>query len=478
MSLLKGLFPKNEKKWMGMFFVLVGLWSLVLFFTLSSRTTGVYGLVDRSVDLSFVTIPLLGIILLYTLVTVFIFLAYLVTIRNARRYQRMMYRAHGKPKTLAQLTAISGNPSEFERKNRICSIIIPSRNEESVIKKTVIECLRQTYPIIEVIVVCHNCTDRTYEEASSVNDSRVRVFNLRTPDSGKGLALNYGVEKANGNYLLILDGDAFLSPDFVELTLPMFKDNYAAVQGRYYPSNRNYNLLTKLLSIEGDLWSTPFMTVRSVLEKRCPLGGTGYIIRKDVLKEVGLFDNHLVDDFELTFRLLRANHKIAFAPMSVDYDEKPPTLDIMFRQRARWSRGFLSLLKKRVPESNDLLGHVSWLWPIAGIASLIMLLIPAYAAVHYLLYEYYPYTYSYIPLNLWIVLNAIIYSLQAIILLNENGRKGLRYLPYLIIYNVFSQYYFVTYLKAIFVKSWASTKTQHGFIRTMEKEIIAKLARR
>ena len=94
------------------------------------------------------------------------------------------------------------------------------------------------------------------------------------------------------------------------------------------------------------------MTVRSVLEKRCPLGGTGYIIRKDVLKEVGLFDNHLVDDFELTFRLLWANHKIAFAPMSVDYDEKPPTLDIMFRQRARWSRGFLSLLKKRVPESN------------------------------------------------------------------------------------------------------------------------------
>ena len=39
-------------------------------------------------------------------------------------------------------------------------------------------------------------------------------------------------------------------------------------------------LITKLFSIEGDLWSTPYMTARSFLDKRCPLGGTGYIVKK------------------------------------------------------------------------------------------------------------------------------------------------------------------------------------------------------
>ena len=120
------------------------------------------------------------------------------------------------------------------------------------------------------------------------------------------------------------------------------------------------------------------MTARSIFGKRCPLGGTGYIIRKDALENVGLFANHLVDDFELTFRLLRNNYKIAFAPLSVDYDEKPPTLDIMFRQRSRWAKGFLNLLKGRITEPSDLLGHLSWLWPIATIASLVMLMIPVF----------------------------------------------------------------------------------------------------
>ena len=65
------------------------------------------------------------------------------------------------------------------------------------------------------------------------------------------------------------------------------------------------------------------MTTRSLLGKKCPLGGTGYIVKKDILQKVGLFSNHLVDDFELTFRLLRSNCKIAFAPLCIDYDEKP-----------------------------------------------------------------------------------------------------------------------------------------------------------
>ena len=76
------------------------------------------------------------------------------------------------------------------------------------------------------------------------------------------------------------------------------KITYAAVQGKYIPSNRGYNLITRLVSIEGDLWSTPYMTVRSLLQKKVFLGGTGFVIRKDILLRIGRFTNHLVDDYE------------------------------------------------------------------------------------------------------------------------------------------------------------------------------------
>src|SRR6185295_2553378 len=118
---------------------------------------------------------------------------------------------------------------------------------------------------------------------------------------------------------------------------------------------------------------TPFMTFRNVKTRRTPLGGTGYIVRKDILAKVGMFANHLVDDYELTFRLLRSGYRIAFAPYSINYDEKPPTLEFMMRQRARWGKGFLSLLKTRVAERSDVLGNLYWLNPIAAITGLIML---------------------------------------------------------------------------------------------------------
>jgi cellulose synthase/poly-beta-1,6-N-acetylglucosamine synthase-like glycosyltransferase len=353
---------------------------------------------------------------------------------------------------------VEGNASP----DKTCSIIIPSRNEESVIRRTVTECLKQTYTNIEIIVVCHNCTDATFAEASHT-DKRVKAFDLKTEESGKGVALNYGLRQATGDYVLILDGDGILTYDFIEKALPLFNDDCAAVQGRYMPSNRDYNILTKLLSIEGDLWSTPYMTARSFLEKRCGLGGTGYIVKRSVLTELGMFANHLVDDYELTFRLLRSKYRIAFAPLSVDFDEKPPAMDIMMRQRARWAKGFMSLLTRRIAEPTDIIGNIDWLSPIAAISGLIMLLIPAYAAIHYYLYDYYPYTYSYMPLNLWFILTGLIYGLQAGVLYKQYGIKGLKRALYLPLYNAFSHYWFVSFSKAFFVKSWANTKTTHGF---------------
>jgi cellulose synthase/poly-beta-1,6-N-acetylglucosamine synthase-like glycosyltransferase len=472
----------SEKRWILLVFSFIAVWAWVLSTTLYTTISKTGILIDTEVDLSYITLPLLGIILLYTLVTIFIFVVYFATYNRVKGYQLRTQNLSKMDIKDEFDNNLSQTKSQIEA-NKICSIIIPSKNEESVIRRTIDECLRQTYDKIEVIVVCHNCTDSTYQEAKH-SDSRVRAFELNTKESGKGIALNFGLEKANGNLIMILDGDGILSNDFVEKALPLFEDKYAAVQGRYIPSNRDYSLITKLLSIEGDLWSTPYMTVRSFLEKRCPLGGTGYIVRKDILIEEGLFANHLVDDYELTFRLLRKKHRIAFAPLCIDYDEKPPTMEIMLRQRARWAKGFISLLSKRIAEPTDIIGNIHWLSPIAAISGLIMLLIPAYGALHNILYGYYPYTYSYMPLNLWFILTGLIYGLQAAVLYKQYGLKGLKRALYLPVYNAFSHYWFVSFTKAFFVKSWASTKTTHGFVtgkpaikRSIEREPTPKITR-
>jgi cellulose synthase/poly-beta-1,6-N-acetylglucosamine synthase-like glycosyltransferase len=475
---------KQEKRWIALFYVLVSLWIISVASTLDQWIFGITPLVDTNINLFYITLPLLSIYLFYFLVSIFIFCIYLLGYNKVKNYQmrkitesRNHLKLYPGNEKIFQSFDMSTRNSNYAF-NDLCSIIIPSRNEENVIGNTVRHCLLQTYQNIEVIVICHNCDDRTFSEAQ-VQDSRVKAIDFRTKATGKGVALNEGVKMANGKYILILDSDAMLSRDFIETAIPLFDDNYAAVQGRYVPSNRDYNFVTKLLALEGDLWSTSYMTARSLLSKEVFLGGTGYIIRTDILSEVGDFTNHLVDDFELSCRLLKKKHKIAFAPLSIDYDEKPPTFDIMIRQRARWAKGFLSLLKKRVLRPSDILGNIYWLGPLATLSSLLILVIAAYNAIYNILFGYYPYLYAFVPLHLWFLLIGSIMSMQCLVLVKQYGiLKGLKRAAYLPAYNLFSIYAFAALLKAFFVRSWQNTKTLHGFVTDKEREQIESVERK
>lgn len=353
----------------------------------------------------------------------------------------------------------------------LVSIIIPARNEEAVIKRTIASCLAQTFGNLEVIVVCHNCSDGTFQQAQS-QDPRVFPYDFRTDEAGKGLALNFGVSKAKGEYILVLDSDGIMNPDFTTNALPYFDKGFAAVQGKIVASNREYNRNTKLLALEGDLYSTPFMTVRSLFEKRAPLGGTGLVISRDALMRAGGFKNALIDDFELSFRFFRFGERIAFAPLCIVYDEKPPKLDLIIRQRSRWVKGHFDLLKEKVPESRDLFGNIYWLNPIFMLAGLASLAVMSTAILSYIFLGQMPFKFSFLPIVAWIVLTLSSMALQIFLLTKELGIRGLRYAGYVALLAVYSNYWYVSLVKSFFVKSWATTKTSHGFVSEKDLQSI------
>ena len=463
----------KNRGWISLYVTMILLWVIVLSATIRSWLLGTEAVVD-SLDITYFTLPALVFNLVFVTTTFVIYIVYFGSYRRAVKQQRRIISSVAGAERVVNLRndEVVSAPAIAEpriaairQKTALVSVIIPARNEEGVIAETVSSCLRQTYSNIEVVIVCHNCNDGTFGQAGSVPDHRVRAYELNTKEAGKGVALNHGVQMARGEYLLVLDGDGRLNDSFIDDALPMFAsdDSIAAVQGRYIPSNRSYNFVTRMLALEGDLWSTPFMTYRNVKTRRTPLGGTGYIVRKEILLKVGGFANHLVDDYELTFRLLRDNHRIAFAPLCINYDEKPPTLDIMLKQRARWLRGFFNLLRTRVAEPADLVGHLYWVNPVTAFTGLAMLLLAAFSTIHYVLFLYYPFHYSYIPLLAWFGLTATTFVLYTAALVMQYGRSGLKYAAWLPVYLLFSNYYMIVALKALFVKSWADTKTTHGF---------------
>jgi len=65
------------------------------------------------------------------------------------------------------------------------SIIIGARNEQQVIGKIIKDILEQTYHNFELIVVCHNCDDNTYEIVNQIEDERIKPLELKNAPLGK-----------------------------------------------------------------------------------------------------------------------------------------------------------------------------------------------------------------------------------------------------------------------------------------------------
>lgn len=95
------------------------------------------------------------------------------------------------------------------------TIITPAYQAETTISTMVESVLRQSYDNFEMLIVDDGSTDNTYDVIRNfqARDSRVRAFTI--PNSGPGGARNYGLTQAQGEYILFLDADDLVGPDFL-----------------------------------------------------------------------------------------------------------------------------------------------------------------------------------------------------------------------------------------------------------------------
>lgn len=89
----------------------------------------------------------------------------------------------------------------------LISVIIPVRNSEQFILRTLKSVLNQSYQNIEVIVVDDGSTDSSLEivEKAATHDARIRHY--RGPRSGVAAARNWGIAQARGEFIAPVDAD-------------------------------------------------------------------------------------------------------------------------------------------------------------------------------------------------------------------------------------------------------------------------------
>lgn len=235
------------------------------------------------------------------------------------------------------------------------SILIPSRNEEIVIQRTLERMLTLNFPKakLEVVVINDGSTDNTGSIVRKManRDNRISLIDLPRADagSGKSHALNLGLQKTRHDLIAVYDADNHPEPDALKrLVMHLVSDEkLGAVIGKFRTLNRRRNLLTRFINVETLGFQWIIQAGRFHASQIAILPGTNCVIRKDVLLTCGGWDEAAItEDAELSVRIYRKGWKIKFVPTAVTWEPEPEKLRIWVRQRTRWVRGNNYVIRK------------------------------------------------------------------------------------------------------------------------------------
>jgi hyaluronan synthase len=133
------------------------------------------------------------------------------------------------------------------------TVVIPAKDEETVIESVVKTVFKSDYPLskMEVIVVDDGSKDRTWERvqrvARDINLSERLILIKHDGNFGKRIALASAISRARGEIVVCIDSDSFVDPDAIKLLVQPFRDTHvAAVCGHGEAINRADGLLPRL----------------------------------------------------------------------------------------------------------------------------------------------------------------------------------------------------------------------------------------
>jgi poly-beta-1,6 N-acetyl-D-glucosamine synthase len=264
----------------------------------------------------------------------------------------------------------------------LISIVVPAYNEGVVIRQALEALLELDYPNYEVIVVNDGSSDDTAERALDVarTSTRVPVRVINKPNGGKADALNVGMSRARGEFILNMDGDTKLSKNALRACLQHFDDPHlAAVAGNIKVINRE-NTLTHLQALE-------YVEGLAMVRQAQSLGRVVNIIpgplgmfRRSALMDIGGYDHDtFAEDCDLTLKLLMRGWHVVYEQNAIAWVESPSRWLDLLKQRYRWTRGILQAIRKHRwalwhPRQAGINTAILWymlfegaLWPISNV---------------------------------------------------------------------------------------------------------------
>jgi glycosyltransferase involved in cell wall biosynthesis len=179
------------------------------------------------------------------------------------------------------------------------SIVIPAFNVEKWISRCLDSCLNQnlSYDLYELIIVNDGSTDDTIKIIKEYSDSYSNVKIITKKNGGLSSARNAGLGLANGEYVLFLDSDDWISESSLTALIDLFDDSPDVISIGYKLVYDNHTKTVLPYCNNG----------KELLESHnYPMGAPFWILKRDFINKYNLrFKEGIFhEDNEFTPRVL------------------------------------------------------------------------------------------------------------------------------------------------------------------------------
>lgn len=195
------------------------------------------------------------------------------------------------------------------------SIIIPAYNATPYIRETLRSVFAQTFADYEVILINDGSPDtEAFERA--IEPYRKRIRYISQQNGGASSARNTGLRAAEGPLIAFLDADDLWSPNYLDEQLKFIREQNcdlacadAMIAGDSPDAGKTY--------MEAVMEAAPAsgkVTFLQLVSAERSLITSGVVARRELIFEVGLFDETLrnAQDFDLWLRLARHGARLAY----------------------------------------------------------------------------------------------------------------------------------------------------------------------
>ena len=212
------------------------------------------------------------------------------------------------------------------------SIIVPVYNRPDEIADLLASLKQQTDKGFEIILVEDGSTV-TCEAQAREAEKEVRLQYHYRQNEGRSPARNYGISRANGDFLVFVDSDCILPPDYIEQLRRELKEHPADCFGGPDDAHASFSDLQKAINYS----MTSFLTTGGIrggqvqLEKFVPRTFNMGFSRR-VADKVGGFREMFSEDIDMSTRIRQAGFSIAlYRPVKV-YHKRRMSMKKFWRQ--------------------------------------------------------------------------------------------------------------------------------------------------